>query len=114
MGEHVHLFRSRLKRLNGKYEAMSRGYEARMQPDGLIVLKPRRASSRITILPILLLIIAFTLFKSFLFVSLGEQNYDERVTRLEAGTKVEQVGAFVMQSDPVTQMVADKISPALR
>ncbi|WP_282076746.1 hypothetical protein [Epibacterium ulvae] len=113
MGEHTHIFQSRVKRLNRKYEAMSRGYDARLQSDGLIVLKPRRASSRLTILPFLLLIIGFVLFKSVVLASVGSQDYSERVARLEAGSTAEQVGAFVMQADPVTQLVADKIGPVL-
>ncbi len=41
-------FNERLQTLARKHDAMSNGYVTRMQPDGLIVARPRRRSVRIS------------------------------------------------------------------
>ena len=107
-------FDQRLRRLGRKHRAMSRGYTTRMQPDGLIVAKPHRAPSRISGRSVLLFLAAFILFKGFLYANLGPETYNERVNRLQSGTVVEKAGAFVMQADPVSQLVAQKMGPILR
>jgi len=107
-------FDERLRRLERKHRAMSRGYTTRMQPDGLIVAKPKRAQVRISGRSMLLFALAFIAFKGFLIANLGELGYEERVDRLSDGTLVEKAGAFVMQIDPLSQFAAEQIGPILR
>ena len=107
-------FETRVKRLLRKHLAMSRGYSARMRPDGLIVAQPRRAGSPISGRSVLIFLVAFVLFKGFLIASLGAEGYGERVGKLEQGNLVEQAGAFAMQADPVATMVAMQLEPVLR
>lgn len=107
-------FDERLRLLARKHSAMSRGYVTRMQPDGLIVAKPRRRSRRVSGRAVFLFLAAFVGFKAFLVANLGPQTYDDRLARLEAGTMVEQAGAFVMQADPLTMYFAQMIGPILR
>lgn len=114
MGEHIGEFRSRLSRLERKYKGMSAGYDAKLRSDGLIVITPRRAKRRQFLMPVLIFVLGFMLFKGFLLMSLGPDSYDERVARLQEGTSVEQVGAFVMQADPVSEVIATQMGSVLR
>ncbi|WP_425045894.1 hypothetical protein [Primorskyibacter sp. S87] len=107
------LFNQRVNRLTRKHRAMARGYKAQMQPDGLIVMKPRGRRAGISLRPILYAIAMLLLFKGFLVAHLGVPGYSDRLARLEEGTAVEKAGAWAMQIDPVTQLIADQIYPYL-
>lgn len=114
MNESQLLFDQRVRKLDRKHRALSRGYVSRMRADGLIVLKPRRGQARISGRSVLTFLLAFFVFKGFLIANLGEQTYLDRVTHLQNGTLVEQGGAFLMQADPLSMLVAYKIGPILR
>ncbi|MFT7592973.1 MAG: hypothetical protein ACI8R4_000284 [Paracoccaceae bacterium] len=107
-------FDERLRRLERKHRAMSRGYTTHMRSDGLIVAKPRRAQVTISGKSILLFLLAFIAFKGFLVANLGALGYEERLDRLKNGTLIEKAGAFVMQIDPLSQFTAEQIGPILR
>ncbi|AAV96354.1 hypothetical protein SPO3119 [Ruegeria pomeroyi DSS-3] len=107
-------FDQRIRRLNKKHEALSRGYTARMRKDGLIELKPRRGGGRMPLRALVLLCGAVLAFKAFLLASLGPDSYDARLSRLAEGTPVEQAGAWVMQADPASLFLAEQIGPILR
>lgn len=106
-------FSKRLRRLDRKHRAMARGYETYMRPDGLIVAKPNGPRPRLPIKPLILCAACFFLFKAFLMTQLGPLVYDERVARLEAGTVVEQAGAWAMQSDPVSVWISAHLTSSL-
>ncbi|NSY39443.1 hypothetical protein [Leisingera sp. ANG59] len=114
MVEHRDQFQSRLKHINRKHAAMSEGFSAQMRPDGLLVLQPRRVQSRISARTVLFFAAAFLLFKGFLIAALGSASYDERVARLSGGSAVERAGAFLMQAEPASMYIAQKIGPVLR
>ncbi|MEW2912683.1 hypothetical protein [Leisingera sp. JC11] len=114
MGEHRDQFQSRLKHINRKHTAMSEGFSAKMRPDGLLVIQPRRVQSRISARTVVFFAAAFLLFKGFLMAALGFGSYDERVRALAEGSVIERAGAFVMQADPASVYVAQKIGPVLR
>lgn len=108
-------FQNRLRHLERKHhKTMTRGYSTKMRPDGLIVVKPNRAKSRISGRSILLFVAAFILFKGFLIANIGEVGYQDRIDRLKDGTSVEKAGAWVMQIEPASTWVAQKIGPVLR
>jgi len=107
-------FNERLHLLAQKHHAMSRGYVTQVQPDGLIVARPRRRQVRISGRAIFLFLAAFIGFKAFLVANLGLLTYEDRLDRLNAGTKIEQAGAFAMQADPLTMFVANQIGSVLR
>lgn len=107
-------FDRRVERLTKKHQAMSRGYSARMRPDGLIVVKPKRMRLAISPRGLFMFIGAFFLFKAFVLANLGAPTYQERVDSLSAGTPVEQAGAWVMQIDPASEFIASKLGPLLR
>lgn len=108
-------FRGRLRHIQTQRTAFARdGYTARLRSDGLIEVVPqRRIRSRIATGPVLLFIAAVFLFKGLLMGSLGFDSYDRRVADLANGSAIEQLGAFVMQSDPISHLVAEKLGPLL-
>ncbi|MGR3616716.1 MAG: hypothetical protein ACU0BB_11820 [Paracoccaceae bacterium] len=114
MSEETLQFQNRLRRLERKHTAMANGYTAKLRKDGLIVMSPSRAKSRISGQPVILFLLAFFLFKGFLIASIGNVGYDERVAKLQNGNVVEVGGAWVMQSDAMSELIAEKIRPFFR
>ncbi len=113
--DQTHLqFNQRVASLGRKHHALSHGYVARMRPDGLIVARPRRNQSRISLRMVVLFLLALLAFKGFLIASLGPDAYNERVGKLQNGTMVEKVGAWVMQIEPASDLIAQQIGPILR
>ena len=107
-------FDTRLRTLGRKHSAMANGYTPKLRADGLIVIKPKRAKSRISLKAVVLAALGFIAFKAFLLASLGPDAYTDRVAKLNNGTFIEQGGAWVMQIDPATQFAADMVGPTLR
>ena len=107
-------FNQRVERLDRTHRNLSRGFVTRIRPDGLMVVQPRRAAFHIPAKAVILFVLAFLGFKAFLLASIGPGAYLDRVARLESGTIVEQAGAWVMQIDPASQVIASKIGPILR
>jgi hypothetical protein len=62
-----------------------------------------------------LLIVACASFglKGAILHSVGAASYDSRVERLQAGEGFDRLGGWLMQADPVTLFVADKIADGL-
>ena len=107
-------FDQRVRRLNKKHQAMSRGYFARMRSDGLIVMKPHRVRSALPLRVLVMFGVAFFVFKAFLLAALGHASYSDRVERLSEGTSVEKAGAWVMQVEPITELIATQLGSILR
>ena len=79
-------------------------------PSLLLWTAPSRRLPRISLRMVLLLVAAFFAFKAMLLAVSGAATYDERVARLEAGTTAEAAGAWIMQSDPLTEVLAGQIT----
>ena len=107
-------FDARLKRIDRKHAKLANGYTARVSRDGLIIFRPKRRKPSISLRGIALLIVGFLCFKGIVMAHLGGTVYEDRLAALKEGTIVEQAGAFVMQGDPVTVYVAEKLRPFLR
>lgn len=107
-------FNRRLRLLDRKHRALERGYATHIRADGLIVARPRGERRRIALKPLILCIGCFFLFKAFLVAQLGATVYAERVARLERGTPVEQAGGWIMQPDPLSEMIAGQIAAIMR
>lgn len=104
-------FQKRLGMLRRRHRAMGNGYSMKLRGDGLIVAKPRRARRGFPIGSLCAIVVGFFLFKAFMFATLGEITYNERVAKLGNGTTIEQAGAWTMQSDPFTEFLAGFIEP---
>jgi len=107
-------FGKRVRRINKRHRKLANGYMPSVNHDGLIVAKVRRSGPRFPWKGVALCFVAFFAFKGFLLVQLGEATFNERVQKLEAGTVVEQAGAYAMSADPITKWIASQIQSVLR
>ena len=95
-------FAERLTRINKHHARLSQGHVTTVNNDGLIVVKPRRNTFRFPWRSLMYTAALLLVFKSVVFMSLGQEAYDARVDKLRDGTVVEQMGAFIMQAEPAT------------
>lgn len=107
-------FEARLKKIDKNRTRMAQGYKGAVSRDGLIVFRPARRQRGIPLRAIVLLIVGFFVFKGMVMAHTGSAIYEERVAALQAGTLIEQAGAFMMQSDPVTIGIAQQLRPILK
>ena len=103
----------RLKKVRRNHTRMARGYDAKVGRDGLIVFRPKRKRRALPVRALLVTIAGFIAFKVLVLMSIGDIAYEERVAALAAGSVAEQAGAFVMQIDPVTQIIAAQLAPLI-
>lgn len=106
-------FDKRLKRIVRRHDKMANGVVRTVNSDGLIVARPRLFKPQFPLKGLIVVLALGFLLKGFLFAYLGDAGYTERLTALQAGTVVEQAGAWVMQPDPVTAIVASGIQTIL-
>jgi hypothetical protein len=99
-------FDARLRRLANKHRKYANGVVGRMGQDGLVRPVPRRALPRFPLRAVVILLAVAFVVKAMMFDALGQAAYDARVTALAQGNLMEQAGAWVMQADPATVMVA--------
>ncbi|MEM9639742.1 MAG: hypothetical protein AAGA94_18970, partial [Pseudomonadota bacterium] len=95
-------FEKRLAVLSTKHKKMARGYTAKIGPDGLITVEPKRARFPIRPRTIVFTVLGVLVFKSLMIVSTGLATYEGRIERLQAGTSFERGVAWVMQPDLVS------------
>lgn len=112
--QHLEDFGKRLDRINKQHARLSGGYVTVMNSDGLIVARPRKSHFRFPWRALALVAVMFFVFKGILMVGLGETEYANRAVRLQAGTPVEQLGAWAMQPDPVTMWIAAQIKAVVK
>ena len=102
-------FQKRLRRIVRRHNQMAVGVHHVVTKDNLIVAQPRLIRPRFPLKGVMMLFVVSSLFKSFLFASIGPADYDTRVAALADGTIVEQAGSWVMFADPATQFIGDFI-----
>jgi len=99
-------FDKRLKEINRRHSRMANGVVRKVNSEGLIVARPRAFRPRFPLKGLIVVLLVGFLLKGFLFAYLGEAAYGDRVAALQAGTTLEQAGAWIMQADPATVVVA--------
>lgn len=104
-------FDRRVRRIVRNHRRIERGFVTTIDETGLLVARPRRALPRISYSWFVGMLMLLFAFKVYLFAVLGPTIYEERVTKLSNGTVIEQAGAFVMQSDPLTVWIAGQFEP---
>ncbi|MFQ1699159.1 hypothetical protein ACJ5NV_01055 [Loktanella agnita] len=102
-----------MKRIVRRHDRMQHGYVKAVNSDGLIVARPRVYRPRFPLKGLVTLLVIGFLFKGFLFASLGEAAYADRVASLQQGSIMEQAGAWVMHADPATVLIADMVKNIL-
>lgn len=102
----VQEFHDRLKRVDSIHRRGG-GFEAH---GTLGRSQSGNASRRKSLLrPVLLVVASFMMLKAALLMQIGVIDYQERVERLSQGSQVEVVGAWVLQLDPATILIADTL-----
>lgn len=114
MADMFNQFDDRLRRIEVNRTRLKRGYALTVDRDGLIVARPRYSRRGIPWRGMILMVVGFFAFKSLLIAYLGIQTYQDRVGALQNGATIEQVGAWFMQADDVSVVMASKIRPYLR
>lgn len=104
-------FQKRMRQIERRHSKLSKGYLMTVTHDGLVVPQPRRLSFRFPYRGLIATAVAVVFFKAFALAFLGAPGYDARIATMAAGTGAERVGAFLMQADPVSRLVATKIAP---
>ncbi len=105
-------FETRARRIARQHRRMARGYVTTITRDGLIIHRPKR---RFGLSPrgIATTLAVLLAFKVMFFMYLGPITYAGRIAKLEAGTMIEQAGAWVMSAGPATEWVAQTINWAM-
>ncbi len=99
-------FEKRLDNLERKHRELAKGYVAKINPDGLITVEPKSRRAGLFLRLLLTVILGFVAFKSVTLAIIGPVTYDERIQALTDGTAFEKVCAWIMQIDPLSQVVA--------
>jgi uncharacterized membrane protein YhaH (DUF805 family) len=78
---------------------------------GMTYYNARRRRRRFPRWPLTILVMLAILFllKAMLHVSIGSSAYDYKVAALRNGTGLDRTGALLLQADPVTLLIADRI-----
>lgn len=104
-------FYGRVSRIR-KARAKGYGFEAPGTLGRSHYMQP--ASSRRSIFgPILFVIICSFLLKGMIYHNIGAESYGERVAALQAGEGIDRIGGWLMQAEPATIFVSDKITSLL-
>lgn len=103
-------FDRRMRRITRRHTQLSQGYVTSVNGDGLVVAKPKRRMHRKTMRSLAILVIIMMIFKGVLHANLGAAEYDARVAGLSEGSFFEKAGAWLMVSDPLTEMLSERIS----
>ena len=106
-------FAGRLKRIR-RTHARGGGFEADGTLGQSFYTKQRRRQRGMPLRPMIFLVVAVVGFKGAALAGLGAADYAARIAALSEGSTLQQAGAFIMQVDPVTQMLADTLSPLIR
>lgn len=107
-------FGKRVNDLDRKHKALANGYYTTIRNDGLVIARPRRRDTGLPVKYLMALVVLFILLKAIMLSANGPGTYQIRLSSLAEGTVVERAGAWVLQVDPVTQALANKIGPVLR
>jgi hypothetical protein len=107
-------FQKRMRQIERRHSKLSKGYLMTVTHDGLVVPQPRPVNFRLPRRGLIATAVAVVFFKAFALAFLGTAGYDARIATLASGTTSERMGAFLMQADPVSRVVAGWLTPYVR
>lgn len=114
MADSFYEFDDRIARIERSRARLKRGYSVTVDRDGLLVARPRARGRNVPLKLLTMLFVGFIGFKVLLLAFLGLDTYENRVSALQQGAAVEQVGAWFMQADPWSVQLAAKLRPYIR
>ncbi|MBR2574749.1 MAG: hypothetical protein IKE14_10510 [Loktanella sp.] len=106
-------FEKRLKQIMRKHDQLAKGSVKTVTSDGLIVMKPRVYRPKFPLRGVILVVGLGFAVKGLLLAIIGDAAYADRVAGLEQGGALHKTGAWVMQIDPATVLIADLVAPYL-
>lgn len=109
MSEAFTQFEQRLNNLERKHKRLAKGYVASIGPNGLIRVSPKRSGGRTRTRLLAGILLGFFVFKIMTLIIVGPVTYESRVDELRAGTVPEQISAWIMQADPLSEKIAKYI-----
>lgn len=92
-----------------KSQAKGYGHEAPGTLGRSVTYGLRKARRRIHVMPLVFVVLAAVGLKATILHSVGTASYESRIAALSAGQGFDRLGGWLMQVDPVTGFVADKI-----
>ncbi|EBA06285.1 hypothetical protein [Sagittula stellata] len=108
MEEALTSYKRREQALRRKHERMARGYVTKLdKKTGNYVQVPVGQSGGMGLRLMLLAAAAFIAFKTLVLTFIGVGAYQAHVDTLAGGSTFEQVGAWLMQIDPLTAKLAE-------
>ena len=111
MSNKQELFDERYRKVLERHRELSRGYVTKLGPNGIIAHQPISHYRDVFNLKALLLPIGLLFFlKACVVTILREDQFAAQVDALRDGTLVEQVGAFLMQIDPITWAMSQALA----
>ena len=110
MSDATNTFSNRLKAVERKHAKLARGYSCKVGRDGLIVFKPKRRKIGFPWRSLALIVVGFLAFKGLVIAQIGEASYEQLISEMSQGPLQEQIGAFVMQPDPLAEVVARNVA----
>lgn len=96
-----------------KYEsaqAQGFGHEAPGTLGRSVTYGLRKSRRRLRVMPLVFVAVAAIGMKAVILHHVGAASYEERVARLQAGQGFDRLGGWLMQVDPVTAYLAEKIA----
>ncbi|MGJ8605726.1 MAG: hypothetical protein ACSHXH_16535 [Marivita sp.] len=101
------MFDERYRKVLKRHRQLSRGYVTKLEKNGVITHRPNRQIRDAFSFSMIFLPIGVLFFlKACIVTLLGEEGYVQQVEVLRNGGFVEQMGALIMQIDPITAPLA--------
>lgn len=114
MSANVQKFDKRLSRIVRKHRSMSEGYDFRLERNGLITIKPKRAKGTAPLTVLFSVLLIGLLFKAVVLAHLGPDKYAAKLEPMKNGTIVEQAAAWIMEPGIMTQYVSRAVVDIIR
>lgn len=99
-------FDKRLRRIEKRHRKMAYGYVTSVNRDGLIKARPDSLRIPIPWKGFTFSVALLLLLKGILLAYHGPVSYGIRVEQLAGGSIAEQIGAFLMQIDPISAWIS--------
>ncbi len=108
-------FDKRLREIERRHRKAAAGYVRLEERDGLLVPveKVRLRRGTLPLRGLALTLLGFVVFKGFVLSNLGMVGYQHRLAALAEGNVAEQLGAWIMYPDTVTQWIATQFQQLL-
>ncbi|EAR52346.1 hypothetical protein OG2516_07712 [Oceanicola granulosus HTCC2516] len=106
-------FNQRVRRIAREHERIKQhGGDVKLQRDGLLKLRPRRAVPlrRAPLKLVLMVLVGLFAGKCALIWHLGDDAYAAKLAALDSDSIVERGGALVMQIDPASRWIVDQLA----